>query len=280
MKRIFTLCVALSTLITVFAQADTTGTKKTTPQNDTIRIGGMIIIRKAGNKDREMSKDSIYKIKNRRGDKPANLTTNWWIFDIGFSNYNDESNYTTAASGGFVAPGINEDDLKLKGGKSRNVNVWFFMQKLNIAKHIVNLKYGLGLELNNYSFDNTKLVFTKKPTNISESATEFSKVKLATDYLTVPIMLNFNFTPNRKKGFGVSGGISAGYLYSARYKSKDDGDVKKVKSDFNLESFKLSYIGELTLGPVRLYGSYAMKNMWEKGLDMTPYNFGFRFSNW
>jgi hypothetical protein len=280
MKRIFTLCVALSTLITVFAQADTTGTKKTTPQNDTIRIGGMIIIRKAGNKDREMSKDSIYKIKNRRGDKPANLTTNWWIFDIGFSNYNDESNYTTAASGGFVAPGINEDDLKLKGGNSRNVNVWFFMQKLNIAKHIVNLKYGLGLELNNYSFDNTKLTFAKKPTLIAEGATDFKKVKLAADYLTVPIMLNFNFTPNRKKGFGFSGGISAGYLYASRYKSKVDGDVKKVKSDFNLESFKLSYIGELTLGPVRLYGSYAMKNMWEKGLDMTPYNFGFRFSNW
>jgi hypothetical protein len=280
MKRIFTLCVALTTLITAFAQNDTTGTKKPIPQNDTIRIGGMIIIRKTGNKDREISKDSIYKIRNRRGDKPSNLSTNWWIFDVGFSNYADNSNYVTAAASGFVAPGINEDDLKLKGGKSRNVNVWFFMQKLNIAKHIVNLKYGLGLELNNYSFDNTKLVFTKKPTNISESATEFNKVKLATDYLTVPIMLNFNFTPNRKKGFGVSGGISAGYLYSARYKSKDDNDVKKVKSDFNLESFKLSYIGELYLGPIRLYGSYAMKNMWEKGLDMTPYNFGFRFSNW
>lgn len=280
MKRIFTLCVALCTVVTGFAQTDSTGTKNKAPQNDTIRIGSMVIIRKAGNKNKEESKDSIYKIRNRRGDKPSNLSTNWWIFDVGFSNYSDKSNYVTAAASGFVAPGINEDDLKLKGGKSRNVNVWFFMQKLNIAKHIVNLKYGLGLELNNYSFDNTKLVFTKKPTNISESATEFSKVKLATDYLTVPIMLNFNFTPNRKKGFGLSGGISAGYLYSARYKSKDDGDVKKVKSDFNLESFKLSYIGELTLGPVRLYGSYAMKNIWEKGLDMTPYNFGFRFSNW
>jgi len=280
MKRIFTLCVAVSTFLTGFAQTDTMGTKKPTPQNDTIRIGGMIIIRKAGTKNKEMSKDSIYKIHNRRGDKPANLTTNWWIFDIGFSNYNDESNYSTAASSGFVAPGINQDDLKLKGGNSRNVNIWFFMQKLNIAKHIVNLKYGLGLELNNYSFDNTKLVFTKKPTFIAEGTTDFKKVKLAADYLTVPIMLNFNFTPNRKKGFGFSGGISAGYLYASRYKNKDNGDVKKVKSNFDLETFKLSYIGEISLGPVRLYGSYAMKNMWEKGLTMTPYNFGFRISNW
>ena len=281
MKRIFTLCVALCTVVTVFAQTDTTGTKNKAPQNDTIRIGGMVIIRKAGNKNKEESKDSVYKIRNRRGDKPSNLSTNWWIFDVGFSNYADNSNYVTAASSGFVAPGINEDDLKLKGGSSRNVNIWFFMQKLNIAKHVVNLKYGLGLELNNYSFDNPNLKFAKNPTVIFESPIEtYKKVKLAADYLTVPIMLNFNFTPNRKKGFGVSGGISAGYLYSARYKSKNDNDVKKVKSDFSLESFKLSYVGELSLGPIRLYGSYAMKNMWEKGLDMTPYNFGFRFSNW
>lgn len=280
MKRIFTLCIALCTFVSGFAQTDTTGRQNTPPADDTIRIGGMIIIRKAGSKEKEVTKDGEYKMRNRRGSKPSNLTTNWWIFDVGFANYNDKSNYVTAAANGFVAPGINEDDLELKSGKSRNVNVWFFMQKLNIAKHVLNLKYGLGLELNNYFFENTKLAFAKNPTIISEGATDFKKVKLAADYLTVPIMLNINFTPNRNRGFGISGGISAGYLYSARFKTKVDGDTRRIKNSFDLEKFKLSYIGEIALGPVRLYGSYAMKNMWEKGLDMTPYNFGFRFSNW
>jgi hypothetical protein len=279
MKRIFTLCVALCSIITGFAQTDTTGTKNPAPKNDTIRIGGMIIIRKAGSKDKEITKEGENKTKTDPDKKPSNLTTNWWIFDLGFSNYNDFSNYVDAAANGFVAPGINEDDFKLRTGKSKNINVWFFMQKLNIAKHVLNLKYGLGLELNNYSFENTKLVFAKNPTVISEGATDFKKVKLAADYLTVPIMLNVNFTPNRKKGFGVSGGVSAGYLYSARYKTKN-GDAHKLKSDFDLEPFKLSYVAEIALGPVRLYGSYAMKNMWSKELQMRPYNFGFRFSNW
>ncbi|MBL0068935.1 MAG: outer membrane beta-barrel protein [Chitinophagaceae bacterium] len=280
MKRIFTLCAALCMMMAVSAQTDTTGTKNEPPAYDTIRIGGMIIVRKVGSKDKEVTKDGEYKMKNRRGNKPSNLTTNWWIFDLGFSSFNDESDYTSAALNGFVAPGINKDDFKLRTGKSKNVNVWFFMQKLNIAKHVLNLKYGLGLELNNYSFENTKLAFAKNPTFISEGADDFKKVKLAADYVTVPIMLNINFTPNRSKGFGISGGISAGYLYSARFKTKMNDDVTKIKSDFDLERFKLSYIGEIALGPVRLYGSYAMKNMWEKGLDMTPYNFGFRFSNW
>lgn len=260
------------------AQTDTTGQANKAPENDTIRIGGMIIIRKPGTRDREVVRDKEYKMRNRRTSKPSNVSTNWWIVDLGFSSYNDDSNYPAAASSGFVAAGINKDKLDLKAGKSRNVNIWFFMQKLNIASHVLNLKYGMGLELNNYSFDNTKIVFAKNPTVISEGTTDFKKVKLAADYLTIPVMLNINFTPGRSRGFGISGGISAGYLYSARYKTKN-GDAAKVKSDFDLNRFKLAYVGELALGPVRLYGSYAMKNMWDKGLDMTPYNFGFRFSN-
>lgn len=276
MKRFFTLCVVLCSAAVSFAQTDSTGKQP----YDTIRIGGMIIVRKPGhNSGRDASDTSEYKIHRRHGEEPANISTNWWIFDIGFSNYTDNSNYATAFSSGFTGAGVGKDQMKLKAGKSRNVNVWFFMQKLNIASHVLNLKYGLGLELNNYFFDDN-IIFTKKPTQISLTSTDLKKAKLAADYLTVPVMLNFNFTPRRDKGFGFSAGISGGYLYSSRYKMKEDGDVKRVKNNFNLERFKVSYVGELSLGPVRFYGSVAMKNMWEKGLDMTPYNFGFRFSNW
>lgn len=277
MKRIFTLCIALCTIVTAFAQNDSTATKA--PDGDTIRVGGLIIIRKPGNKGREVLHDKEYKYRSRRGDKPSNLSTNWWIVDLGFSNYTDNSDYGAALLSGFTGPGVGKDQMKPKAGKSRNVNLWFFMQKLNVAHHILNLKYGLGLELNNYHFDDN-IVFAKNPTLISLASTDIRKKKLAADYLTVPLMLNFNFTPRRHNGFGFSAGVSAGYLYSSRYKTKNDGDVHKVKDDFNLERFKLSYIGELTLGPVKLYGSLAMKNMWEKGLDMKPYNIGFRLSNW
>lgn len=277
MKRIFTLCIALCAVLTGFSQQDSTATKA--PEGDTIRIGGMVIIRKPGSKNREIVRDREYKFRNRRSDKPSNISTNWWIVDLGFSNYNDESNYVAATNDGFVS-GIGKDELKLKAGKSRNVNLWFFMQKLNIAKHVVNLKYGMGLELNNYHFDDGHVQFFKNPTHITLGPDDLKKVKLAADYLTVPIMLNFDFTPRRKRGFGLSAGVSAGYLYSSRFKTKDGGDVSKVKDDFNLERFKLSYIGEISLGPVRLYGSYAMNNMWDKSLNMTPYNFGFRLSNW
>jgi len=273
--KTFVLAALLSGLVmTSFAQTDTTVAK-----SDTIRIGGMIIVKKPG-KDGKESREVI--ISKRRRSSLSNVSTNWWIVDLGFANYKDETNFAAAQQSGFVTSGISgKDNLKLRTGKSVNVNIWVFMQKLNIARHYVNLKYGLGVELNNYRFDDERVRFTKNPTTvgIDPALANADKNKLAADYVTVPVMLNFNFTPKRYRAFGFSVGMSAGYLYSSRQKIKMDGDKDKLKDDFNLEKFKISYIAELNLGPVKLYGSMATKNMWEKGLDQTPYNLGIRLSS-
>ena len=280
MNRILLVCVTACLFTTGFAQTDTTGKKES---NDTIRIGGMIIVKKAGSNDREIiTGDRTVKIPSRKTESEnENVTTNWSILDIGYSGFNDQTNYSSLEAQAF-APGSTEDWFDLRGGKSRNINFWFFMQRLNVIKHVVNLKYGLGLELNNYFFDDERIRFQKNPTLITmdNNLKGAKKNKLAADYLTAPIMLNFNFTPNRQNGFGFSAGVSAGYLYSARQKTKMGGDKDKVRNDFDLKRWKLSYVGELNLGPVKLYGSYAFETMWDKGLDQTPYNVGFRLSNW
>jgi hypothetical protein len=94
-------------------------------------------------------------------------------------------------------------------------------------------------------------------------------------------MLNFDFTPHRRQGFGLSVGASAGYLYSSRQKVITDEDGKQKKhDDFDLNPWKISWIAELQLGPVKLYGSYATQSMFKKGLDQVPYTVGIRLSNW
>ncbi|MCW3117859.1 MAG: PorT family protein, partial [Chitinophagaceae bacterium] len=117
MKRIFTLCIAICTLLTGFAQTDTTGQK-----TDTIKIGGMIIIRKPGNNDGESRRDRHIIISNNKPHKPSNVSTNWIIFDLGFANYNDKTNYISTAAQQF-APGSHDDRFKLRTGKSINVNI-------------------------------------------------------------------------------------------------------------------------------------------------------------
>ena len=278
MKSILLVCVAACLFNSGFAQTDTTGKKET---NDTIRIGGMIIIKKPGNNNNEViTGEKTVRIPSRKRT-PQNLTTNWWIIDMGFSGFNDKTDYASAEAQDF-APGSTEDWFDIKSGKSRNVNIWLLMQRLNMIKHVVNLKYGIGLELNNYFFDDETIRFQKNPTlAVMDNALKGAKKnKLAADYLTVPVMVNFNFTPERRNGFGFSAGISAGYLYSARQKVKFSDDKVKVHNDFDLEDWKLSYVGEINLGLVKLYGSYAFQSMWERGLDQTPFNAGLRFSNW
>jgi hypothetical protein len=275
MKRILLAAIAFSLTMTSFAQTDTTGTERA----DTIRIGGMIIIKKPG-KDGKEDKEVI--ISNRRKRRSSNVSTNWFIVDLGFANFNDKTNYGSAEAMAFTDGITDKDQLELRTAKSVNVNIWFFMQRLNLIKHAVNLKYGLGLELNNYHFDDKRVHFQKNPTLIilDDTYADLKKNKLAADYITVPMMLNVNFTPNRGRSFGFSGGVSAGFLYSARQKIKGSDGKHKLHDDFDLRKWKLSYIGELNLGPVKLYGSYAMKSMWEKGLDQTPYNVGIRLGNW
>lgn len=276
MKGILIALIATGMSMGSWAQKDSTGAK-----SDTIKIGGMIIIKRPGTDS--SSKDAQVTIKRHKRTN-ANISTNWWIVDLGFANFTDNTNYSNSALSGFTGPGVNEESMKLRTGKSVNVNIWMFMQKLNLIKHVVNLKYGLGVELNNYRFENPNVFIQKTPTKIllaaPPSGKSVEKNKLAVDYVTVPLMLNFDFVPGKKHGFGFSAGVSGGYLYSARQKFKYSDDNKdKTHGNFDLSKWKVSYVAELSLGPVRLYGSLATKSMWEKGLDQTPYNVGIRFSH-
>lgn len=276
MKKIFLAVIALCGAMASFAQTDSTGSEQGT---DTIKVGGMIIIKKHG-KEEDNSTRSV-KISNHHHRRLSNVTTNWWIVDLGFANYNDNTNYASAGAQAF-APGGSKDHFDLRTGKSVDVNIWFFMQRLNMISHVVNLQYGLGMELNNYRYDDETVRFQKDPNMIiiDQSLEKAKKNKLAADYITVPLMLNFNFTPKKEKGFGFSAGISAGYLYSARQKIEVNNDKTKLHGNFDLERWKLSYVGELNLGVVRLYGSYAFKSMWQNGLDQIPYTVGIRLSTW
>ena len=294
MKKIYLL--AFLCAIVLASNAQTKPTKKDTTYNpafnDTIRIGSILIIKK----NKKAKGDTTIIIATNIKKTNPKVSTNYLIFDIGFANFNDKTNYSTA--GGYIvnkpgAPAFNASDLKLKAGKSININIWLFMQKYALVKNNVSLIYGLGMELNNYSFrspisfkENGILPYSAgQQTNapfVFRDSISFSKNKLAADYLTVPLMLNFGTTKKTGKGyFSASFGISAGYLYSQRNKQiSNERGKKRNKGEYDLERFKISYIGDIGLGPVRLYGSYSPKSIFERSLDIKPFNIGLRFSKW
>lgn len=272
------------------AQEDSTKENKNV---DTIRVGNIVIIRDKSKTDNDKSHGTKITMERHKKKNLSNVSTNWGVVDLGFANYDNKTNYASTGSYLYNRAGaapLGKDDFKLRTGKSVNVNIWFFIQRLNLVKHYVNLKYGLGLELNNYRYKSNisyqeQNKFTNPPSStpiIFRDSISFTKNKLAADYLTVPFMLNLSTNPGyQNKGLSISAGVSAGYLYSQRNKQvSDERGKRKNEGDYDLERFKFSYIAELGLGPVRLYGSYSPKSMYVNGLDMRPYTLGLRLSNW
>lgn len=285
MKKIY--LIAATALLSTVAFAQTDSTLTDTTRTRVIKIGNIIVM-KIGGKN---AIDTLPKIAK----KPSKVSTHYFNLDLGLSNYNDNTNYGSTGNyliDNLTSLGFTENDFKLRSGKSVNVNIWFVTQQLALLKNNVHLKYGLGLELNNYRY--------KQPISYKEGGSDpyrqslapytqpfifrdsikFTKNKLAADYLTVPLMLTIGTNKaDENKGIRVGFGVSAGYLYSQRNKQvSDERGKQRNKGDYDLEKFKFSYIGELTLGPVKLYGSYSPNSFYKRELNMKPYTIGFRFS--
>lgn len=287
MKKNWLSAVLLLSAISLNAQKDSSA-----KQLDTLQIGGFTIVR-----DGEPAKHSassshtnynvVWPYRSAKKNKP--ISTNWLIFDLGFANYRDLTNYSYAQAGSYLKimrpgdPAVNEGTTTLNTGKSSNVNIWLFMQRASLSKNVLNLKYGLGLEMYNFRYD-SRISFRNAPAPMAfNDSISFTKNKLYAGYVTVPLMININTQPNSRRGLIMSVGMSAGYLLASRNKQvSGDRGKQKYKGDLALEPWRLAAIGEIGLGPVRLYGSYSINQLQKTytRMEQYPYTIGIRFSSW
>jgi len=315
-NKVLTALFSIGTLL-AGAQSDSSYTKTDSIKlkADTIKVGNFYIVKKSGDAlfttqvkvGDSVVNDATVQIGNitinasgldrkpvikieRKKPAPKRVSTNWWILDLGFAGNRDETNYVTAVvnnnylrtfSPANGAP--NKQTFNLNNGKTTNVNLWFFMQKVSIVKQAIFLKYGMGMEMYNFRYDSRVSYRKESFPFLYNDSISFSKNKLFAGYLSVPLMLHVNTTPGSKKGFSFSAGVSAGYLVGSRIKQKSEERGKqKYKGDFDLSPFRTALIGELGIGPVKLYGSYSLNTLHESytRIEQYPFAVGIRFSNW
>jgi hypothetical protein len=278
-----------------------------TINDDTVKVGSMLIVNKKDAEDPhfktlikigdasygkekggemgwikgDFKKTKISIEKSPKKLKP--ITTNWWIFDLGYANYVDNTPLA-AIPNNLMRPlnFVTSNDLKLNNVKSSNVNIWIVQQKASLYKNYLNLKYGVGFEMYNFRFKQP-ISFSNTPGNyMYKDNITFTKNKLFVQYLTIPVQLNFQSNPSNDKSFYASIGVSTGYLLQSHTKQiSEERGKKKVNGNFNLNNFKMATIGELGIGGIRLYGSFNTTNLFDKNLtnfDMTPFAVGVRFS--
>jgi hypothetical protein len=261
--------------------------------DDTVRLGRLNIIKSQDSNNKKdwesMIEDGDFdntRISIERATKKLkNVTTNWFSFDLGYANYRDESPQMAYLS---LSPiyskyFVNSGSLKLDNRKASNFNIWIVQQKLNLYQHKINLKYGVGFEMFNFRFEQPVSFRNEPGKTVFIDDVNFTKNKLFTKYLTVPVQLNFQPNPYSRKGFYASIGLSAGYLVDARNKQiSPERGKQKYDGTFELNNLRFATIGELGIGSIRLYGSYGSINLFDKNqthFSFFPYALGLRFSN-
>lgn len=234
-------------------------------ETPTIRIG-----------DNEIKIGENGNITFDRHKKQPRFDGHWAGFDIGVNGYFTADNK--------IGVPDEADFMSLNYQKSINVHINFFEQNFNLINNHLGLVTGLGLEYNNYRFDdNVRIdpsaenfvgVFDENPDK------DFIKSKLVVNYLNIPLLLEYQTNSrSNKKSFHISAGVVGGLRIGSHTKIvyEDGGKHKsKDRDDFHLHPFKASAMVRIGWGKINIYGSYSLLEMFEnnKGPELYPFSVG------
>jgi len=182
---------------------------------------------------------------------------------------------------------------------SRDGEAWFmdlntnrsWVFSLNFAQYSVGIVpgyagivAGMGLQFNNYFFDNDITIVENagEIEIVSLAGSNMVRSKLATIYLRVPVMFEIQFP-----GFGPSNNafISAGVTGSLKldahtkvvYKEGDDKTNDKNWDDFNLNPFRYGITARIGSGNTNLFFDYDISTLFseDRGPELYPFSIGF-----
>jgi hypothetical protein len=176
--------------------------------------------------------------------------------------------------------------MDLRYEKSTNFNLNFFQQSVNLWNNKLGLVTGLGFRWNNYRFDNNIILVPDSQQiygyHNTDTARSYSKSKLMSCYLTLPVILEFQTNPYHNLrsfhiGIGVIGGVRV-KTHSKQVYATLEGSKSKPKThdDFHLQPFILDATVRIGWGPINLYGTYSIIDMFRKdqGPELRPFSVG------
>lgn len=174
-------------------------------------------------------------------------------FDLGMTQFVDHGHY-----------GVSQENslLGIMPYKSVNVNFRVVDLRVNLVNHRMFLDAGLEFDLHDYGFANNTTI--KQSANkfavYNDSLANFSRDKLSTQYLELPLMLCFQTNPRHANpGFQFGIGGYVGTMLGAY--------TKQVSSEHGLQR----YFGDLYTNPID-YGIMAEIGELKGGQLFVKYN--------
>jgi len=292
MKTIKKVVVILFSLILstgLYSQADTTSVKigkreivKVIEGNDTMIInvgkkGLKIIESEDGTFVDFIKQDDFDEDEGKKNKSRRSFNGHWKGLELGMNNYlTSDYSLTLLAEARF---------MELNTGKSWCVNLNLLQYDIGFGTDKVGLVTGMGLEFNNYRFDGENSIIKDPVTNEIVSleygaATFIDKTKLATSYLTVPMLLEFQIPVSGSKRIHISGGVIGGLKIGSHTKViyKEDGAKQKdkINDDFNLSPLRYGVTARIGYRALKIFAIYNLTPMFEtsQGPELYPVSIG------
>ncbi|MCK4464898.1 MAG: outer membrane beta-barrel protein, partial [Bacteroidales bacterium] len=189
----------------------------------------------------------------------------WKGFEMGLNNFSTEgSSLILPASDNF---------MNLNTGKSWNVNINFLQYGLGLIGNNIGIVTGLGLELNDYRFDNNNTIIKDDDNGMivgDPYVLPLEKSKFATSYLTAPLLLELQVpTGKRNKMLFLSGGVIGGLKIGSHTKVvyREGGNKQKVKDrgDFNLSPFRYGVTARVGYRALKVFANFYLTPLFEDG---------------
>ena len=145
------------------------------------------------------------------------------------------------------------------------------------------------MRVSNFRFEDQRLILVNDSARIfgfSDPLVKWQKSKVVNNYLTVPLMLEYQTNPNsNRNSFHLSAGMIFGWKYRTYTKmmEKENGrNVVKNRETFHMSPFRYDLSGRIGWGVLNLYATYSLNTLFKKdeGPKLYPFAIGITITGW
>ncbi len=240
---------------------------------------GMADLDKSLNSDDSQISKKQFQIENRNH---SSFNAHWAGFEFGILNF--------LSVGKTLATDEQLDYLILIPEKTMSYGLNILEYDIALSKNKrFGAATGAGLEWNSLALRQNINLYEDangiiRAEYIDPAITEFTKNKLNTVYITVPLIVEFQIPVKHRKffiGAGITGGIRAWSKQKQKYKI--DGQVYKNKKtdDFQMAPFRYGATARIGYGDVGFFINYSFVSLFNKGAgpELFPISVGLKIAD-
>lgn len=203
----------------------------------------------------------IPRLSSKYTDSNRVRDPHWAGLGYGFSNFSDSKLNINDVNG-----------VDVVSSKSREITINLYEKAWSISKNGFAIVSGFGFRFNKYRIDgNSAFKEIDGITQIESAAkgTYYQSSKLYTNYLTIPLLLEYQKRLHRTGPLFISAGVVANVkFYSAskiEYEASGNKQKEKLGSDLNIRPISMDFLVQGGVGCFGMYAKYSPFSLFEKG---------------